>query len=179
VKAEIKDLCFQPVGADSEANMTASSLTAPPLKHVFVRVKRKPFQSPLDAFRNPPFLFSSLSYFFSHSTIVLWFLHVAVLWKCRAGNHGEAIEASSLGFWKSINCQFFSKQYAAFLFVSIVLFYCLYISLVNKHVDFYVKQASSRDGTKYIRNGAVATLRMYEVILPHLMYIISAPVKLI
>ncbi|WJX81258.1 hypothetical protein P8452_64163 [Trifolium repens] len=41
----------QNVGADSEANMTASSLTAPPLKHVFVRVKRKPFQSPLDAFR--------------------------------------------------------------------------------------------------------------------------------
>ncbi|XP_045798827.1 RNA-directed DNA methylation 4-like isoform X2 [Trifolium pratense] len=41
----------QNVGADSEANMTESSLTAPPLKHVFVRVKRKPFQSPLDAFR--------------------------------------------------------------------------------------------------------------------------------
>ncbi|XP_045824709.1 uncharacterized protein LOC123917117 isoform X3 [Trifolium pratense] len=42
----------QNVGADSEANMTESSLTAPPLKHVFVRVKRKPFQSPLDAFRD-------------------------------------------------------------------------------------------------------------------------------
>ncbi|WJX75759.1 hypothetical protein P8452_59259 [Trifolium repens] len=41
----------QNVGADSEANMTESSSTAPPLKHVFVRVKRKPFQSPLDAFR--------------------------------------------------------------------------------------------------------------------------------
>ncbi|CAJ2669649.1 unnamed protein product [Trifolium pratense] len=41
----------QNVGADSEANMTESSLTAPALKHVFVRVKRKPFQSPLDAFR--------------------------------------------------------------------------------------------------------------------------------
>ncbi|GAU29035.1 hypothetical protein TSUD_165530, partial [Trifolium subterraneum] len=40
----------QDVGADTEANMTEGSSTAPALKHVFIRVKRKPFQSPLDAF---------------------------------------------------------------------------------------------------------------------------------
>ncbi|XP_024625260.1 RNA-directed DNA methylation 4 isoform X4 [Medicago truncatula] len=40
----------QNVGADSETNVAESSPAAPPSKHVFVRVKRKPFQPPLDAF---------------------------------------------------------------------------------------------------------------------------------
>ena len=41
---------FQNVGADSETSMAKSSLAASPPKFVFVRVKGKPFQSPLDAF---------------------------------------------------------------------------------------------------------------------------------
>jgi len=123
-KLTFRGLCFQPVGADSETNVAESSPAAPPSKHVFVRVKRKPFQPPLDAFCNP--LPSSVHHSpfvsHSHSTVAVVFT-----WHCqrRVGNQWEAIEASSLGFWKSINCQFFSRQYAGFLFLSIgfVLFF--------------------------------------------------------
>jgi len=114
----------------------AESCSAPspaPAKPVVVRVKWKPFHSPLDAFcklhNNSPFFF-----FFFISLLLLFFSFILVF---RVGNQWKVIQASSPGFQKPIHLSifffFFSLKWyvVSFLFLSILFSISVLVSSVH------------------------------------------------